>query len=68
MSQRRTIACDICGETYTEEAFGLGFPGWAQAAGITLRSDRQNPDLCPQHAERLAEFIATLWSEQNGMD
>lgn len=66
MLQQRTIACDLCVERYTENEFGLGFPGWAIIQGIAPRKLKINeaPDstnmttcLCPKCKDEVAAVI-----------
>lgn len=52
----RTIECCICGERYTEKNAGEGFPGWGAIQGIILNGEA-NPDLCPDHLTKVANFI-----------
>ena len=66
MSLLRTIKCDLCGATYTEEDNGSGFPGWCIIQGIGLKEKKpdepfeyghMNTTLCPEHTTKLTNLI-----------
>lgn len=61
----RTITCEVCGQTYTEEAHGNGFPGWGALQGITL-DGVDNPTLCPAHKAVLADCLDQLKQQHQG--
>lgn len=52
----RTVECDICRSSYTEEGYGAGFPGWMNILGIELDGNSQIW-LCPTHMGKVADFI-----------
>jgi rubredoxin len=56
---KRTIQCNCCGLTYTEEEEGTGFPQWGQLSGIAL-NNKANPHLCPGCLKKIADFIDLL--------
>lgn len=64
MAQVRTICCDVCGLTAVEKTYGAGFPGWGGLIGVAVTTDdgreAVNPDLCPEHKARVAEFVGEL--------
>ena len=62
MSVKRTVCCDICPVTYTEEKPNEGFPGWGQLIGIEL-DGVENPYLCPEHLKKTAEFVDNMKEE-----
>lgn len=61
MSQIRTIRCDIpgCPHYREERTFGDGWNGWGSLQGISFNG-KDNPDLCPYHLEKVADFIDQL--------
>jgi len=64
----RTIKCDICGISYTEDREGAGFPGWGALQGVSL-DDVSNPSLCPGHLAMFGEYADKLKQELNrGLD
>lgn len=63
----RTIKCDICGESYTEERDGAGFPGWGSLQGVTLNGTA-NPTFCPGHLAQVADFVDSLEDDTDGLD
>ncbi|HKJ87610.1 MAG TPA: hypothetical protein VKA48_03795 [Gammaproteobacteria bacterium] len=65
MSVRREIHCDVCGESYLEEAPNAGWPGWGQLQGISL-DGADNPHLCPSCLTHAANFVD--WLRQTGGD
>lgn len=56
---RRTIVCDVCGATYTEQSDGAGFKGWGALHGIAI-DGCANPSLCPAHLNAVAHFVDRL--------
>lgn len=52
----RTIHCDVCGMTQTENMPGAGWPGWGELRGVQING-AVNPCLCPQHLAVLAQVL-----------
>lgn len=63
----RTIKCDVCGATYTEERDGAGFPGWGALQGVAL-DGVPNPSLCPKHLQAAAQFVDDMRGNRDGLD
>ncbi len=59
MAEKRTIFCDICGASSTEEKHGDGWPGWMGLKGVAL-DGVENPDLCPEHTKQVMDFVDNL--------
>jgi hypothetical protein len=59
MAEKRTVICDICGASCTEESYGAGWPGWMGLKGVKLNGT-ENPDLCPEHRGQVMGFVDSL--------
>ena len=64
MSILRTIKCDICGKTQTEENPNEGWAGWGSLQGVKF-DGIDNPNLCPEHLEDIADYANEV---KHGMD
>ena len=50
MTERRTISCDVnhCKNTFAEEKFNQGFPGWGHIIGlINEETSETKAQVCP---------------------
>lgn len=65
----RMIKCDVCGKTAHEHSYGSGWEGWAIIQGIasiepkegeSLTQENMTTNLCPGHAQEVAEFITHM--------
>ena len=71
---KRTIACSICSNQYTEDEVSAGFPEWGAVHGIRFKNNKtgveeDNPSLCPEHLTMVAMYLDSLVDGgSNGMD
>lgn len=59
MTILRTIKCDVCGTSQTEENAGDGWQGWGALHGISL-DGVENPSLCNECLNRTASYVDSL--------
>ena len=75
MSLVRTIKCTVCGETFTEDTHGNGFPDWCIINGIaeekpeegkSLTNENMSCYLCPDHRDTVSDFIESMVDAHKG--
>lgn len=65
MAIERTIKCDICGATATEENKDGGFKGWTGIMGIAL-DGVPNPSFCPSCSKDILNFVDQYKQRKTG--
>jgi hypothetical protein len=64
MAMKRTIECDVCPASYTEESYGLGFPHWGAIQGVqTVEGDKHEMSLCPECLQKVMNYAISLQGE-----
>jgi hypothetical protein len=58
MSIQRTIKCNFCTASFSEQGFNLGFPGWGHIVGlINKETGEDTAHVCPDCMKRLVNIL-----------